>query len=414
MLTKTNQEPINAQEVIKDFPILNKLFNGKKLVYLDNGATTQKPKVVIDRIADYLANENSTVRRGVYYLSEKSTFMFDETRRVAANFVNASRPEEIIFTRGCTEAVNLVASSLGGSILKPGDQVQITQMEHHANIVPWQLICEAKGAELKVAPINQDGELILEDFQKLLSEKTKIVSLTHISNVLGTINPIKQIIEMSHKVGAKVFIDGAQGAPHELVNVQDLDCDFYCFSGHKIYGPTGVGVLYGKYEVLEQMPPYMSGGDMIDLVTFEKTTFAAPPARFEAGTPQIAEVIALKEALEYVKNLGIEKIKAYEDSLLEYATEKLQEIQGLRIFGNAANKASLISFVLEDAHAHDIGTILDHEDNICIRVGHHCAQPLMKIFNVSATARASFAFYNTKEDVDKLFMGLKKVQSLFG
>lgn len=413
MLQKTNQEPINVQEIINDFPILNRLFNGKKLVYLDNAATSQKPSVVINRIADYLAHENSTVRRGVYYLSEKSTFMFDETRRVVASFLN-SKPEEIIFTRGSTEAINLVANSLGGSILNPGDEVLITAMEHHANIVPWQQACIAKGAKLKVAPINEDGELILDEFEKLLSERTKIVSLTHVSNVLGTINPIKQIIKMAHQKGAKVFVDGAQGAPHELVDVQDLDCDFYCFSGHKIYGPTGVGVLYGKYQLLEQMPPYMTGGDMIDIVTFEKTTFALPPARFEAGTPQIAEVIALKEAIEYVQNIGIERIKNFEDALLDYATKKLQEIKGLKIIGNASKKASLISFILEDAHAHDIGTILDHEDNICIRVGHHCAQPLMKYFNVSATARASFAFYNTFADVDKLVAGLQKVKSLFG
>lgn len=402
----------NVEAIRKDFPILQQEFNGKPLVYLDSAATSQKPKTVIDAHHKYWSELNGTVRRGVYHLSEKSTFLFDETRKKVAKFLNAKQNEEIVFTSGCTASLNLLAYSLGTMLLKPQDEVIISAMEHHANIVPWQIACQGHGAVLKVAPIDSKGELILEEFEKLLSPKTKIVSIMHVSNVLGTVNPIKLIAQKVHQTGAVLVVDGAQAVSHQAVDVQDLDCDFYCFSGHKLYGPTGVGVLYGKYNLLEKMPPFMSGGDMIDKVSFEKTTYALPPARFEAGTPAIAEVITLSTAIEYVQNIGFEAIGKHETFLLDYCTQHLAELPGLKIIGQASNKAGVISFVLNSAHAHDLGTILDHEDNICIRVGHHCAQPLMQKYNVTATCRASFAIFNNTEEIDKLVNAIKKALSL--
>jgi cysteine desulfurase / selenocysteine lyase len=400
---------LNINSIRQDFPILSQRIDNLPLVYLDNAATTQKPIHVIERITEYLSYQNSTVRRGAYALSEKSTSFFNE-----AKFINAKQSEEIIFTKGCTEAINLVASSYGNSNFKPNDEIIITAMEHHANIVPWQLICEKTQAKLKIAPINELGELNLLELEKLINPRTRFLSLCHISNVLGTINPIKKIIELAHKHKIPVLIDGSQAAPHELIDVQDLDCDFYAFSGHKVYTTTGVGVLYGKLSHLEQMPPYQAGGDMIERVSFEKTTYAAPPSKFEAGTPPIMEVIALGAALDYITNLGLENIKAYEHDLLKYAEEQIQDlIPEARIIGRAKEKASLISFVIDSIHPHDIGTILDQEFNISVRVGHHCAQPLMNLLKVPATARASFAFYNTEEEIDILIKGLKRVIEIF-
>lgn len=417
MLTQQNVSKNNfnldIQKIRDEFPILKQQVDGKPLVYLDNGATSQKPQCVIDRLNAYYSQQNSTVRRGVYSLSEKSTAMFDQARLKVSRFINAVSPREIVFTKGCTEAINLVARSYGGSQLRPGDEVLISALEHHANIVPWQMICREKGAILKIIPINEAGEIQLDEYEKLLNDKTKLVSINHISNVLGTINPIKQMVAMAHAHGVPVLVDGAQGAPHTVVDVQDLDCDFYTFSGHKIYGPTGVGVLYGKLKHLEEMPPYQFGGDMIETVSFELTTFAPPPSKFEAGTPPIAEVIALAESIAYVEKLGLENIEAYENELLKYATDQLLQIEGLKIIGTAAQKASLISFVLQEVHPHDVGTILDQEENISVRAGHHCAQPLMSFFQVSATTRASFAFYNTKEEIDILVRGIKKVMDIF-
>jgi cysteine desulfurase/selenocysteine lyase len=414
MLLQERVHKLDIQKIRADFPILQQTVrDGKALVYLDNGATTHKPQAVIDRIANFYAHENGTVRRGVYALSEISTQSFEEARQKAASFINAKSSKEIVFVKGCTDAINLVARSFGGSNLKENDEILISALEHHANIVPWQIICAEKGAKLKVIPINTAGEIQIEEMKKLINHKTKLVAVSHISNALGSINPIKEIIEIAHSHGVPVLIDGAQGAPHCKVDVQELDCDFYTFSGHKIYGPTGIGVLYGKYEVLEKMPPYQGGGDMIEIVTFEKTTYAEPPTRFEAGTPAIAQAIGLHAAISYVENIGIEQIQTYENELLEYATEKLSEISELTIIGNAKNKASLISFVIDGIHPHDIGTILDHENGVAVRAGHHCAQPLMQFYKVPATTRASFAFYNTKEEIDVLANGLKNIVQMF-
>lgn len=405
---------LDINSIRLDFPILSQKVNDLPLVYLDNAATTQKPIKVINRITEYLSFQNSTVRRGAYSLSEKSTALFNEARQKVAKFINAKQNSEIVFTKGCTEAINLIANSYGGSVFKPNDEIIITAMEHHANIVPWQLICEKTQAKLKIAPINELGELNLIELEKLINPKTRFLSLCHISNVLGTINPLKKIIDLAHKHKIPVLIDGSQAAPHELIDVQDLDCDFYAFSGHKVYTTTGIGVLYGKLKHLEQMPPYQAGGDMIEKVSFEKTTYAAPPSKFEAGTPPIMEVIALGEALDYITNLGLENIKAYEHSLLKYAENQLAKlVPEVTIIGQATEKASLISFVIDSIHPHDIGTILDQEFGVAVRVGHHCAQPLMNILKVPATARASFAFYNTKEEIDILIKGLKRVIEIF-
>jgi len=403
----------DVEKIRKDFPILSEKVHGKNLCYLDNAATTHKPKTVIDALSKYYETINSNVHRGVHTLSELATNAYEGSRETVKNFINASCEKEIIFTRGTTESINLVAQTFGRQNLNEGDEVLITGMEHHSNIVPWQMICEEKKVILKVVPINEDGELLFEEFEKLINEKTKIVSVVYISNSLGTINPVKKIIEKAHSLGVPVLLDGAQAVQHLNVDVQELDCDFFAFSGHKIYGPTGIGILYGKKEMLESMPPYQGGGDMISKVTFEKTTYNELPYKFEAGTPNIADAIGLGKAIDYIKNIGIEKIAAYEKELLDYATEKLSEIEGLRIIGRAKEKCSVISFVFEDIHPHDIGTFLDF-DGVAVRTGHHCTQPVMERFNIPATTRASFAMYNTKEEVDVLANSLKKVLEVFG
>lgn len=410
---QTVSTPFDVARVREDFPVLRQLSNGKPLVYLDNTATSQKPQVVIDRIRDFYANEYATVRRGVHYLSERATFAHDQARKKIADFVNAGDPRQLIFVRGTTEAINLVASGFANAILQPGDEILLTQMEHHANIVPWQLAAERVGARIVVAPMNEAGELELESLEALLTERTKIVGVAHVSNALGTINPVKRVVEMAHLRGIPVLVDGAQAAPHTKVDVQDLGCDFYAFSGHKMFGPTGIGALYGTREWLERLPPYQGGGDMILSVTFEKTVFNTIPHKFEAGTPAIAEAIGLGAAVDYLTGLGIERVAAYEHELLAYATERLSSVEGVRLVGTAREKASVLSFTVDDIHPHDVGTILDQE-GIAIRVGHHCAQPVMQFFNVPATARASFAFYNTHDQVDALVRGIERCIEVFG
>jgi cysteine desulfurase/selenocysteine lyase len=382
-------------------------------VYLDNAATTQKPQQVIDALVNYYSLDNANVHRGVHMLSERATAAYEGTRTKVRKFINAKEDAEIIFVRGATEAINLVARSFGEHFVAEGDEIIVSAIEHHSNIVPWQMLCERAGARLRVLPANRRGELILDEFEKLLNDRTKLVAVGHVSNALGTINPIEKIIELSHRRGVRVLIDGAQGVPHLSVDVQKLDCDFYAFSGHKMFGPTGIGVLYGKRELLDEMPPFMGGGDMILSVDFEKTTYNTLPYKFEAGTPNIAGVIGLGAAVDYLNTTGLDRIAAYEHELLEYATEKLSEIEQLRIIGTAASKTSVISFVLRGIHPHDIGTIIDRE-GIAIRTGHHCAQPLMKFFQVPATARASIAFYNTREEIDMLAAGIRKVIEVFG
>lgn len=404
--------PDEVAAIRAEFPVLAQTVYGKPLAYLDNGATTQKPKAVIDKIQQFYSEENGTVRRGVYKLSEHSTKLFDEARVKVAKLLNAATPNEIIFTRGTTEAINLVAASFARPFIQPGQEILISAIEHHANIVPWQQVCIEKGAVLKVIPVNDDGELMLDEYKKLLSDKTYLVAVNHVSNALGTINPVAEMIRLAHEKGVPVLVDGAQSTPHMSVDVQALDADFYAFSGHKIYGPTGVGVLYGKMAHLEKMPPYQSGGDMIVSVSFEKTTFAKPPARFEAGTPPIAQVIGLGAAVDYLQNIGLERIAAYEDQLLQEATAKLKEIPEVKIIGNAKEKAAIISFTIDGAHPHDIGTILDRE-GVAIRAGHHCAQPVMERYGVSATARASFSFYNNSQDIDALVAAIHKVIQVF-
>jgi len=402
----------DVERIRRDFPILGRQVRGKTLVYLDNAATTQKPRAVIERLVRYYSEENSNVHRGVHYLSEIATESYESARTTVKTFINAADEKEIVFTRGATESINLVAQSWGRRNVGAGDEVLITAIEHHSNIVPWQMLCAERGATLKVAPVNDAGELMVDELQKLLSDRTKIVSLGHASNALGTINPVKAITAMAHAAGAVVLVDGAQGAPHLVIDVQDLDCDFYAFSAHKVYGPTGVGVLYGRRELLEAMPPWQGGGDMILSVSFEKTTYNALPYKFEAGTPNIAGVVGLAAALDYVSAIGRERIAAYEHELLVYTASRLQELPGVRLIGTAREKAAVISFVLEGVHPHDIGTILDRE-GIAIRTGHHCAQPLMLRFNVPATGRASFGLYNTKEEADALIAGLEKVIEVF-
>ena len=403
---------LNIQQIRSDFPMLAKKMSGHPLVYLDNAASTQKPKLVIDRLQHFLSNEYSNIHRGVYTFSQDATRQVDEAREKCRAFLNAASGSEIIFVRGATEAINLVAASYGRKFLKKDDEILISEVEHHANIVPWQQLCKEKGLLLKVIPVNDRGELDMDAFERLLTPRTYLVSVTHVSNALGTVNPVEEITKRSHHAGAVVMIDGAQAVPHMKVDVEALDCDFYCFSGHKIYGPTGIGVLYGKKKHLEAMDPYQTGGDMIESVSFEKTTFAKPPAKFEAGTPAIAEIIGLGYALDYIEAIGLENIAAHEQELLEIATEKLSKVPGLRILGTAGEKASLISFQLEGIHPHDVGTVLN-EQGIAVRAGHHCAQPTMKRFGVPATTRASFAFYNTTEEIDALVEGIKKVQRIF-
>jgi cysteine desulfurase/selenocysteine lyase len=404
--------PYDVQRIREDFPILHTRVRGNPLVYLDNAATTQKPQAVIDRIVRYYAEENSNVHRGVHYLSEVATAAYEGARTTVKNFLNARSEKEIVFTRGTTEGINLVAYSWGRKNVGEGDEVLISAIEHHSNIVPWQMLCDEKRATLKIIPVNEAGEVDVEAYAKLLNNRTRIVAVGHASNALGTINPIRRMISMAHAAGAVIVIDGAQGVPHLPIDVQDLDCDFYAFSGHKVYGPTGVGALYGKEQLLDAMPPFMGGGDMILSVSFEKTTYNALPYKFEAGTPNIAGVIGLAAALDYVGSVDLDRIAAHEQDLLHYATDRLLELDGLRIIGTAAHKAAVISFVLEGVHPHDIGTILDQE-GIAVRTGHHCAQPLMMRFNVPATGRASFGLYNTREEADALVAGLKKVIEVF-
>ncbi|HEU4520525.1 MAG TPA: cysteine desulfurase [Thermoanaerobaculia bacterium] len=396
-----------------DFPILSRSIRGKRLVYLDNAATTQKPRAVIDRIVRYYTEENSNVHRGVHYLSEIATVAYENVRTVVKEFLNARSEKEIVFTRGTTESINLVAQSWGRRNVGAGDEIIISAIEHHSNIVPWQLLCEEKGSTLRIIPVNDRGELLIDEYERMLqSGRVKIVAVGHISNALGTVNPIAKMTELAHAAGALILIDGAQGVPHGSVDVRAIDCDFYAFSGHKVYAPTGVGVLYGKEALLEAMPPWQGGGDMILSVAFDKTTYNALPYKFEAGTPNIEGVVGLGSALQYIARLGVAKITAWEQDLLAYTTARLQEMPAVRIIGTAAEKASVISFVLEGVHPHDIGTILDQE-GIAIRTGHHCAQPLMMRFNVPATGRASFGLYNTREEADLLIDGLQKVIEVF-
>ena len=407
-----HRSSFDVERIRRDFPILHRTVHGKKLVYLDNANTTQKPQSVIDRIVRYYTEENSNVHRGVHHLSEVATAAYESARTTVKRFLNARDEKEIVFTRGTTEGINLVASSWGRKNLHSGDEVLISTIEHHSNIVPWQILCDEVRASLRVIPVNDAGELLLDAYAKLLTPRTRMVAIGHASNALGTINPIKEMIAMAHEAGALVLVDGAQGVPHLNVDVQDLGCDFYAFSSHKVYGPTGIGALYGREELLNAMPPYQGGGDMILSVSFEKTTYNALPYKFEAGTPHIEGVIGLGAALDYVSAIGIENIAAHEQEVLAYATARLQEVDGLRLIGTAHEKASVISFTLEGVHPHDIGTILDQE-GVAIRTGHHCAQPLMMRFNVPATVRASFAMYNTKAEADALVAGLGEVIKVF-
>jgi cysteine desulfurase / selenocysteine lyase len=402
----------DVEVVRRDFPILQQKVYGHPLVYLDNAATSQKPRAVIDSISNYYESGNANIHRGVHFLSEHATEEHEAARRTVQVFLNAGDKREIIFVRSATEAINLVAQSYGRRHVGAGDEVLITAMEHHSNIVPWQMLCEEKDATLRVLPINERGELIMEDLPKLLTAKTKLIAVTQVSNALGSINPIKKIVEMAHSLNIPVLVDGAQAVPHLKVDVQELDVDFYVFSGHKVYGPTGIGVLYGKRALLEAMPPYQGGGDMIRSVTFEKTTYNDLPYKFEAGTPNIGGAIGLGKAIEYITRLGLDNVSAHEHELLVYGTEALAAIPGIRLIGTAAEKAAVISFVMEGIHPHDIGTILDRE-GIAIRTGHHCAQPVMQCFKIPATARASFAVYNTREEIDVLVKGIQKVQEVF-
>lgn len=398
--------------VKEEFPILSQRVNEKRLIYLDNASTTQKPSSVINEIQNYYESTNSNIHRGVHHLSQKATEKYEDSRKIVQNFIGAKSSKEIIFVRGATEAVNLVANSYVKPLLSEGDNIIISQMEHHANIVPWQLITKEKKAEIRVVPINEAGELLVDDMDDLIDENTRFISLNHVSNSLGTVNPVNKLIQKAHQNDIRIMIDGAQAVQHMKVNVSELDVDFYCFSGHKMYGPTGIGILYGKKEILEKMEPYQGGGDMIKSVTFEKTIYNDVPHIFEAGTPNIVGAIGLAKAIEFIENVTIERIEKHEMDLLNYATEKINSIEGVEIVGNAENKTSVISFVMGDIHPHDIGTIMDNL-GIAIRAGHHCTQPIMDFYNVPATARASFAIYNTEEDVDKLVEGIQKVKEVF-
>ena len=403
----------DVEKIRSDFPVLQQKVHGKPLVYLDNAATTQKPLAVIEALENYYRHDNSNIHRGVHTLSERATQAYEDTRSAVQRFINAAEAREIVFLRGTTEAINLVAQTYGRKHVGAGDEVLITAMEHHSDIVPWQMLCEEKGAKLRVAPINERGELVLDEFEHLLSDRTKIVAIGHLSNALGTINPIKQIVHMAHARNIPVLVDGAQAAPRMKVDVQDLDCDFYAVSGHKMYAPTGIGFLYGKASVLEAMPPWQGGGDMIASVTFDKTVYNRLPYKFEAGTPNIADTIGLGAAVEYLDRLGLEQIEEHEADLLAYATREMEKIPGITIIGTAREKAGVLSFVMEDIHPHDIGTILD-SGGIAVRTGHHCAQPVMQRYNIPATVRASFGLYNTREEVDALVRGIHKVREVLG
>jgi cysteine desulfurase / selenocysteine lyase len=397
----------DVTEIRKSFPILEREVNNKLLVYFDNAATAQKPQSVIDALTHYYSNYNANIHRGIHLLAEEATAAYEATRVTVQKFIHAAFPEEIIFTRGTTEGINLVSNTWGRQNIHAGDEIIISEMEHHSNIVPWQILCEEKKAVLKVIPVDDNGELLMDEYYKLLSEKTKLVSIVHVSNALGTINPVKEIIDAAHAVGAVVMVDGAQSTVHLDIDVQKLDCDFFAFSGHKVYGPTGVGALYGKKKILESMPVFMGGGEMIKEVTFEKTTYNSLPYKYEAGTPNIADTIALKVALDFITEMGKEVSKKHENDLLKYATERLETIPGLSIIGKAKNKVSLVSFVIKNIHPQDIGVLLDNQ-GIAVRTGHHCTQPLMKRFGIPGTVRASFAMYNTKEEIDRLITGLQK------
>ena len=402
-----------VEKIRADFPILKEKIRNKPLVYLDNAATCQKPQAVIDSISYLYSHDYANVHRGVHTLSVRSTDKFEGARTKVKTFINASSEKEIIFVRGATEAINLVAQTYGKANIKEGDEILITAMEHHSNIVPWQMLCEQTGAVLKVAPINRQGELIFAEFEKLLSDKTRMVAVVHMSNALGTINPVKKIIALAHAKNIPVLLDGAQAIPHMAIDVQELDCDFYVFSGHKLYAPSGIGVLYGKQALLDGMPPYQGGGDMIRRVTFAETEYNTLPYKFEAGTPSIADVVGLGAAIDYLNEIGMDRIAVYEAELLAYATEKALRIKGLRIIGEAAEKGAILSFVLDKIHPHDIGTMLDSL-GIAVRAGHHCAMPVMDFFEVPATARASFAMYNTKEEIDSLMEGIESLIEVFG
>ncbi len=407
------EAPYDVASVRAEFPILARTVNGKPLAYLDNGASAQKPKAMLDAVMRAYSYEYANVHRGLHYLSNLATANYEQARETVRRFLNARSETEIVFTRNATEAINLVASSFGGTHIGEGDEILLTIMEHHSNIVPWYFLHERKGAVLKWAPVSDAGEFLLDEFEKLISPRTKMIAITQMSNVLGTIVPIKEVVRIAHARGIPVLVDGAQGAVHLPTDVQDLDVDFYALTGHKLYGPTGIGVLYGKAEHLENMPPYQGGGEMIGTVTTERITYAAPPHRFEAGTPAIVQAIGLGAAIDYVESVGRERIKAHEDALLAYATERLDEIEGLRIFGRAKGKGSIISFTLEGAHPHDLSTILDRY-GVAIRAGTHCAEPLLARFGVTSTARASIAMYNTKDEIDTLAEGLRKARELFG
>jgi cysteine desulfurase/selenocysteine lyase len=407
-----SQPDFDVHKVRADFPILARKIHNKPLVYLDNAATTQKPQAVIDALIYYYTAQNSNIHRGVHTLSEEATASYEESRATVQRFLNAADPREIIFVRGATEGINLVAQTWGRANIRSGDEIVISAMEHHSNIVPWQILCEQQGANLRVAPVNDAGELLLDEFEKLLGPKTKLVAMSHVSNALGTVNPVRKIVEAARRVNARVLLDGAQAVPHMPVDVRAIDCDFYAFSGHKIYAPTGIGILYGKAELLEAMPPYQGGGDMISSVTFEKTLYNRLPYKFEAGTPHVSGAIGLGAALDYVNSVGLDRIARHEKQVLAHGTRRLLEIPGLRLIGTAKEKEGILSFVLEGIHPHDVGTILDQE-GIAIRTGHHCAQPLMERFGVPATARASLALYNTVEEMDALARGIEKVREVF-
>ena len=403
----TIQKSLNIYNVRQQFPLLNREVKGKPLIYFDNAATSQKPQSVIDALVNYYTNYNANVHRGLHTLAEEATLAFEATRDAAQQFIHAASREEIIFTRGTTEGINLVAYTWGRQKIKAGDEIIISTMEHHSNIVPWQILCEEKGAVLKIIPINDEGELLFDAYKKLLGPKTKLVSVVHVSNALGTINPVKQIIDAAHKTGAVVLIDGAQSAVHLDIDVQEMDCDFFAFSSHKLYGPTGMGILYGKKHLLESMPVFQGGGEMIKEVSFEKTTYNDLPYKYEAGTPNIADTIAFKTALDFINQTGKDNIRRHEEELLHYATKQLRQIPGLKIIGTAKEKASVVSFVIDNLHPQDIGILLDNR-GIAVRTGHHCAQPLMHRFGITGTVRASFAVYNTKEEIDELIVGLQK------
>ena len=412
-IRRNTSSGFDVEEVRRDFPILGEKVRGKPLVYLDNAATTQKPRVVIERLDGYYRTENANIHRGIHFLSERATQAYEEARATVARFLGAADAREIVFVRGTTEAINLVAQSYGRKFIGEGDEIVVSAMEHHSNIVPWQILREQVGAGLRVIPMNDHGELLVDEYERLFSDQTKLVAVTHLSNALGTINPVGEIIQIAHRHGVPVLVDGAQAAPHLRVDVREIDCDFYAFSGHKLYGPTGIGVLYGKAGLLDAMPPYQGGGDMISSVTFEKTLYNVLPYKFEAGTPNIAGAIGLGAAIDYLSKVRLDLVAAHERELLAYATETVSAIKGVRIIGTAREKAAVLSFVLDGVHAHDLGTILD-QDGIAIRAGHHCAMPVMERFGVPATARASLALYNTREEVDALVGAIEKVKRVFG